>query len=55
MREDFTKKNSYEVPQLKVYGNIHELTHDVNKIVNSPSDGFSFCGQPLQQGSNCNC
>lgn len=55
MLENTIKKTGYETPQLKVYGNIHELTHDVNKVISYPSDGYSFCGQPLNYGSNCNC
>ena len=37
----------YEKPRILELGSIQELTL-ANKILSSPSDGFSFNGQPLQ-------
>jgi hypothetical protein len=41
------KEKPYEKPQLRELGSIQELTL-AGKIAASPSDGFSFHGQPLQ-------
>lgn len=44
---DDDRKKPYEKPQISELGSIQELTL-ANKIYASPSDGFSFNGQPLQ-------
>ena len=41
------RKKPYEKPRISELGPISELTL-ANKILASPSDGFSFNGQPLQ-------
>jgi hypothetical protein len=41
------KAESYEKPQIRELGSIHELTL-VNKLIAAPSDGAFLSGQPLR-------